>query len=187
MDPQTHSLLLGNPLSWDESLMYNLDFETIKQVMQEHQKTGYLYADVSAGISGLSEPGRIEVRLQVGVVVSCSIVGKSGKRLGEKESIKRVERMGHLKWTFTPQEEQSIALDVPAPFVPEEIALFPRRVAYLEQWQMQSWPRLHRMIFALSDGTRSVTKIAEVLSVAPEYVEAALRDLQSINVIAIRP
>lgn len=172
----------------DESLfMYNLDFETIKQVMQEHQKTGYLYADVLAGASGLSESGRIEVRLYAGSVVSCFIVGNSGKRLTEKESVKKIERMGRLKWTFTLQEEYAALPDPALLFVPEEIAVFPRRVVALEQWQMQSWPRLHRMVFALSDGTRSIPKIAEVLSVAPTQVENALRDLQSINVIAMMP
>lgn len=172
--------------------MYNLDFETIKLVMQEHQKTGFLHADVPAGMAGLSEPCRIEVRLQAGKVISCYIVGKSGQRLAERESVKRVERMGRLKWTFTLQEERTTGIleALPPsfpPFIPEEIPVFPRRVVYLEQWQMQSWPRLHRMIFALSDGTRSTTKIAEVLSAAPEQVEAALRDLQSINVITMGP
>jgi hypothetical protein len=167
--------------------MYNLDFETIKQVMQEHQKTGYLYADVPASATSLSEPCRIEARLQAGTVISCFIVGKSGKRLPEKDSVKKINRMGRLQWTFTPHEESAALLE-PAPlFMPEEIPVFPRRVAYLEQWQMQSWPRLHRMIFALSDGTRSTAKIAEVLSVPPEQVESALRDLQSINVVAMMP
>jgi hypothetical protein len=167
--------------------MYNLDFETIKQVMLEHQKTGYLYADVPASATSLSEPCRIEALLQAGAVISCSIVGKSGKRLPEKESIKKIDRLGRLQWTFTPHEESAPLLETAPLFVPEEIPVFPRRVAYLEQWQMQSWPRLHRMIFALSDGTRSVAKIAEVLSVPPEQIESALRDLQSINVVAMRP
>lgn len=166
--------------------MYNLDFETMKHVMREHQKTGYLYADVPAGTVGLAEPCRIEVRLQAGTAISCCIVGSSGNRLNEKESIKKIDRMGRLKWTFMPQEESSASPD-PSLFVPEEIAVFPRRVAFLEQWQMQSWPRLHRMIFALSDGTRSTVKIAEVLSVTIEQVDSALRDLQSINVIVLAP
>jgi hypothetical protein len=166
--------------------MYNLDFETIKQVMQEHQKTGYLYADVPAGTAGLPEACRVEIRLQAGKVVSCLLVGSSGNRLTEKESRKRVERMGRLKWTFTPQEE-IIQLPDPVPPVPAEIPVFPRRVISLDQGHTQSWPRLHRMVYALADGTRSVTKIAEVLSVAPEHVESALRDLQAINVIVMWP
>lgn len=166
--------------------MYNLDFETIKQVMQEHQKTGYLYAEVPSGIAGLQEPCRIEIRLQAGTIVSCFIVGRSGRRLTEKESAKKFSRLGRLEWTFTPQEER-IALSAPSLFMMEEIPIFPGRTVDLEQWQMQSWPRLHRMIFALADGTRSSTKIAQVLSAAPDQVDRALRDLQSIKVIAMKP
>ena len=167
--------------------MYNLDFETIKQVMQAHQKTGYLRADLAANLSGLGEPGHIEVRLQAGTVISCAIIGASGKRLEEKEAIKRIERLGSLKWTFTRQESYAEAPAFLTTLAPEEYGAFPRRVIFLEQWQMQSWPRLHRMIFALADGTRSVAKITEVLSATPQQVEAALQDLQSINVIAMGP
>ncbi len=167
--------------------MYNLDFETIKQVMQEHQKTGYLYADLLTGDTGMSEACHAEVRLQVGKVVSCAIVGSSGNRLSERESVKKIARMGRLKWTFTPYEENTLAPNSGLLFAPEEIPILPRRTVNLDQWQMQSWPRLHRMIFALSDGTRSTIKIAEVLSVAPEQVDSALRDLQSINVITMGP
>jgi hypothetical protein len=170
---------------WNESvLMYTLDFETIQQVMRAHQKTGYLYADVPAGTAGLSEPCRIEILLQTGVITSCSIVGRSGRRLPEKEALKKVARMGQLQWDFKPQEEIPGLSD--AFFTPqEERAVFPRRIIYLDQAQIQSWPRLHRMVFALCDGTRSITKIAEMLSAVPEQVESALRDLQSIAAIVM--
>ena len=166
--------------------MYNLDFETIKQVMWEHQTTGYLYADIPAGAVGLQEPSRIEVQLSAGAVVSCSIVGSSGQRLAEKESVKRVARLGRLKWEFMPQEDIS-RLPAPSPVTREEISVLPRRAVYLEQRQMQSWPRLYRAVFALVDGTRSTAKIAEVLSVGPDIVTRVLYDLQSMNVIVMEP
>lgn len=166
--------------------MYNLDFETIKQVMWEHQTTGHLYAEVPAGYVGLQEPSRIEIRLSAGAVVSCFIVGRSGQRLTEKESVKRIARLGRLRWEFTPQEEVSTALTTFPDALPV-IPVFPRRTVYLEQWQMQSWPRLHRTVFALADGTRSAAKIAAVLSVEPEMVERTLYDLQSMNVVVMEP
>lgn len=83
-----------------------------------------------------------------------------------------------------PQEESAGLPDTF--FAPqEEMAVFPQRIIYLDQAQIQSWPRLHRMVFALCDGTRSITKIAEMLSAAPEQVESALRDLQSIAAIVM--
>lgn len=163
--------------------MYNLDFETMKQVMQEHQKTGYLYADVSSGVAGMQEPCRIEVNLQAGIVVSCSITGSSGRRLTDKDSAKKIARLGRLKWTFTPQE--GVTLSSKSGPLPELAPLFPQRTVHLEQWQLQSWPRMHRLVFALVDGTRSIDKIADVLSVSSDQVDKALRDLQSIGVVTL--
>jgi hypothetical protein len=64
---------------------------------------------------------------------------------------------------------------------------YPRRAAYLDQEQMRNWPRLHRSVFALADGTKSIIKIAEVLVVPPEIVNRVLQDLQSIGVITMGP
>lgn len=183
--------------------MYTLDFETVKQVMQEHQKTGVLYADVPSGISGLSRPCRIEIQLAEGAIVSCSIISDYGQRLSEKETIKKISRLGTLLWTFVPQT--SVPASTPpastTPTTPPALPtftppafpaltlpispLFPRRTLQLEREQMRSWPRLHRGIFALADGTRSAAKIAEILSTSPEFVDQALRDLQMLGVILL--
>jgi hypothetical protein len=171
--------------------MYTLDFRTVLQVMQEHQKTGLLYADVPPDAVGMREPCRIEVKLEAGTMVSCSIVTESGQRLSEKESVRKISRLGALVWTFVPlavaaqpaqpaQPAQSLAL------VPEHASV-PWRTLQVDQWQMRSWPRLHRAIFALADGTRSIAKIAAMLSVPPELVTQAVHDLRAIGVIVIGP
>lgn len=164
--------------------MYTLDFETMKQVMQEHQKTGILYADLPTGSAGINEPCRVEVKIMAGKVASCSIVTGSGRRLTEKESVQKLSRLGQLYWTFVPQQEVS---DRPAFPASAQRVILPQRTVYLEQWQMRSWPRLHRSVFALADGTRSVPKIAGILSTSLDLVEKALSDLQSIGVIAMEP
>lgn len=165
--------------------MYNLDFDTMKQVMREHRTTGYLSANVPAGIAGVPDPCHAEIILKAGVVISCFIVGGNGQRLPERDSARQLARLGRLKWTFTPQEEQVAPAPAPGGF--EDVSFFPRRTVHVEQWQMQSWSRMHRMVFALADGTRSAGKIAEMLSSAPELVDKALRDLQAIGVIAMGP
>jgi len=168
--------------------MYTLDFETMKQVMQEHQKTGFLYADVPAGAAGISETCRIEINLMAGVMVSCAIVDSNGQLFSEKESVKKISRMGSLFWTFVPRQPVTTSpLSSPTTPGPVEVPIFPRRTVHLEQWQMRDWPRLHRGIFALADGTRNIAKISEMLSTSPELVDRALRDLQSISVIAMGP
>jgi hypothetical protein len=165
--------------------MYNLDFETIKLVMREHRATGYLYANVSTGIGGLQGPCRIHIRLSKGEVTSCAVVGINGQQLPEKEAVSRLTRLGRLQWEFVAQGETEPVL----PFSPiqDENSLFPQRTVYLDQRQMQSWPRLHRSVFALADGTRSSVKIAEMLSVGTEVVERVLRDLQLQGMVVMGP
>ncbi len=167
-------------------LMYILDFETIRQVMQEHQKTGCLYAEVPSGVVSLREPCRIEINIMAGTIASCSIVGNSGGHLTGKEAAQELSRLGRLRWTFTPQQEV-VAQPAPPAAVPVEDSFFPLRAAHLEQQEMRSWPRMHRRVFVLADGTKSVTKIAVILSTSPDLVNKALRDLQSIGVIAMGP
>ncbi len=163
--------------------MYTLDFETIQQVMQEHQKTGFLLAEAPSGIVGLREACHIEIKIVAGAIVSCSVIGSSGRRLTGKEAARGLARLGRIRWTFTPQQEVATQ---PAPPTSafEDISFFPRRyVVYLQQEQMRTWSRMHRAVFSLADGTKNVLKIAEMLSTSPDLVDKALRDLQSIGVI----
>jgi hypothetical protein len=165
--------------------MYNLDFETIKLVMQEHQKTGFLYAEIPSGTARLRESCRIEIEIMTGSFVFCTLIGNSGRRLTGKEAEKELSRLGRLSWTFTPRQEATLPQSTaPVPAL-LKLPIFPRRIARLEQWQMRNWSRMHWAVFALVDGTKSSTKIAEMLSVPSDQVEKALRDLQSIGVIAL--
>ncbi|HLI91569.1 MAG TPA: hypothetical protein VKV37_22980 [Ktedonobacteraceae bacterium] len=165
--------------------MYTLDFATMKQVMQEHQKTGFLYAEVPLGVADRRGRWRVEIKLVSGSIVSCSLIDESGRRLPEAESIRKLARLGPLHWTFVPQAV--VARPALTPPHPPGNLFFPQRIVQVEQWQMRSWPRVHRAIFALADGTRSAAKIAEMLSLAPDLVEKALRDLQAIGVITLGP
>lgn len=169
--------------------MYRLDFETVKQVMQEHRKTGLLYADISPEAVGLRGVCRIEIQLTAGTIISCSIVSDSGQCIADKEAIKRISRLGLLFWTFVPQNGATITGPLSEPPTPalKENFTFPRRVVQVEQWRMQSWSRLHRAIFALADGSRSATKIAGILTAPQDLVDSALRDLESIGVIVMGP
>jgi hypothetical protein len=134
-----------------------------------------------------------------GTLVSCAVIGKSGRRLTGKEAARGLSRLGRLRWTFTPQQEVPATESLPATtaqtapmmsFSPimGEVMVYPRRyIVYLDQQQMRSWSRMHRAVFSLADGTKSVVKIAEMLSTSPALVEKALRELQSIGVIILEP
>lgn len=166
--------------------MYTLNFETIKQMMQSYQQTGFLSAEVPSGVGRLREPCRVEIGIMSGLITSCAVVGSSGRSLTGKEAVQELSRLGRLTWTFTPHKETVTPQPTPPIFTPAERErdLLPRRVVYLEQNQMRNFPRLHRAIFALADGTKNTAKIAEILSVPPNIVEKALKDLRSMGVIA---
>jgi len=165
--------------------VYNLDFETIKQMMQAYQQTGFLSAEVPSGVASLREPCRIEVNIMSGLITSCTIVGNSGQRMTGKKTVQEISRLGRLNWTFTPKSE-AVTQPEQSALTPGERYVFPRRTTIrLEQRQMQNLSRLHRAVFALADGTKSSTKIAEMLSTSPDLVDKALNDLQSIGVIVL--
>jgi hypothetical protein len=164
---------------------YTLDFDTIQQVMRAHRKTGILYAEIASGVMKLRESCRIEIKIMAGDIAACTIVGNSGRYLTGAEATQELARLGRIRWTFTPQQVAATSASPLAP--PERDASYPRRAAYLDQEQMRNWPRLHRSVFALADGTKSIIKIAEVLVVPPEIVNKVLQDLQSIGVIIMGP
>ena len=152
--------------------------------MQEHQKTGFLYAELASGAISLREACRIEIKIMAGAVASCAIVGSSGRSLADKQATQELTRVGRLRWTFIPQQESTVQPTSPG-LVSREAATVPRRYTYLSQTQMRTWPRMHRAVFALADGTKSIVKIAGILSVSPDLVDKTVRELRSIGVITM--
>ena len=167
--------------------MYNLDFETMMHAMQEHQKTGFLHTDMVLDATGSRESCHIEVKIQEGLLVSCSIVGSSSKHIiTGKKAIQALLRLARLKWTFTLQQE-NVAPSSSFSAETEEFFLLPRRTVQIRQEHLRTWSRMHRAVFALADGTRSIMKIAEVLSTSPDQVSKTLNALKSIGVIVMEP
>lgn len=163
--------------------MYNLDFSVMRQILHEHRETGKLYADVPSGIAPIRGSCRIEITMKAGDVTSCIIVNESGDRVAGNEAIQKLARLGRMRWTFT---SQSNAVELPATSaLSGGKPLIPRRTTPVGQLQIRSWSRLHKLVFALADGTTSAAKIAETLSATPELVNQALSDLQAIGVIVM--
>ncbi len=165
--------------------MYTLDFETIRQVMQAHQKTGSLQAEMPSGVASLREPCHIEINIMAGTIISCTIIGNSGRYLIGEKAIQELFRLGQLNWTFTSEQKAAVQPTASSAFEPGEF-FFSRRIARLEPWQMSNLSRLHRAVFALVDGTKNAAKIAGMLSTSPDLVNKALNDLQSLGIIIAR-
>ncbi len=160
----------------------------------------------------MREPCRIEINIMAGTIVSCSIFGKSGRRLTGEKAVKEISRLGQLRWNFTSQGEAAPQPMSPAPWQPMspflppstspsppspmspvppapsiETSLFPMRTTNLGQQQMRTWTRTHRAVFALADGTKNIEKIAAMLSISPATVYKAVLDLQSLGVLILGP
>ena len=166
--------------------MYTLDVETMRQVIQAHKKTGRLHADLPSGVSSLREPCHVEIALEAGNIVSSAIIGKSGSLLTGERAYQELALLGRLPWTFTPRSPPTIQ-PLPVTHALEKPAspLRPRRIVALEQQEMRPWQRMHKLVYALVDGNRSIAEIAKLLSTTPETVEDILNDLRSIRVIVM--
>jgi hypothetical protein len=168
--------------------MYMLDFETMQQVMQAHQMTGSLTAEAATGVIGFHEPCRIGISIKEGMMISAAIIGhNSGRSLTGKDVLNALSRLGRVRWDFVAQPTKTTQPLPPEAFVPVEKIFIPQRIVMLDQRQMQSWPRLHRVIFSMADGSKSTQKIAFLLSASQPTVDKVLSELQSIGIISITP
>lgn len=152
--------------------------------MRAHRQTGTLTTDVPSGIARIRGPCRIEIALKAGDIISCTIGNRSGDHLTGKEAMQELSRLGRLRWSLIPQSNNTVPQVSPNLALATNI-LIPIRAVPVSQSQMSSWPRLHKQVFGLSNGVMSSAKIAETLSISRDLVEQALRDLQSIGVIAM--
>lgn len=162
--------------------MYTLDIETIRQIMLAHKKTGYLCADLPVDAPARREPWRVEIKLEAGNIISCTIANSQGPLFVGEKAYRELVRLGQITWTLVPL---SAAVTPPEPVVPiTSKSVVPRpRQMNMEPLQTRLWPRMHKLVYGLTNGTRSATEIAELLSTTPEVIEKVLRDLQSIHVI----
>ncbi len=85
---------------------------------------------------------------------------------------------------FPYAREQSTDGRSPFEQMKQPTVLIPRRTASGEYATVNSsWPRDHRLVFALVDGHRTLEEIAALIHKAPDTVARVLDDLQSIGVI----
>jgi hypothetical protein len=165
--------------------VYNLDVETMRKIMRTHKKTGYLRADLLSGIPSLRQPCQVEIVLKAGDIVSCSIISNRRQLLTGDKAYQELTRLGQLDWNFVPQLPPAVSSEPAALPAEKKIIAYPRRIAIVDQWQMRSWHLMHKQVYGLADGKRSVAEIADLLSTTPETIEAILRDLRSVRVIAL--
>src|SRR5690348_5864879 len=138
----------------------------MRQMMQKYKKTGYLQADLPSGVRGLRDSCRVEITLKAGEMVSCSISSSRGILLTGDKAYQELTRQGRIHWTFV-SSSPLVTQTSPVRALEKNMTLHPRRVVVVEQLQMRTWSPMHKLVYGLADGTRSVAEIAEQLSTTP--------------------
>ena len=156
-------------------------------MLQEFQQNAILQTEIQSVPDGR---GRFYVYLSLfeGKISSCSIKDGNGQTLlAGNNALQWLQRMGTLNWTLTLQQtptptptQTNPLLPVPAPRI-----FVPRRIVYVAQEQMRTWPRKHRTLFVLIDGKKSVEQLAGLLSLSVKEVEQVLSDLQANKLIVV--
>jgi hypothetical protein len=163
--------------------VYTLDLKTMLQIMQKHKQTGHLHTDLPSGVPGLRGPCHVDIVLEVGTMVSCTIKSARGALLTGDKAYQELTRLGRLRWTLVPSVPPAGRPGFAPQTLGRRMTPRPRRTMVVEQWQMQSWQRLHTLVYGLVDGIRGASEIADVLMVPSETIEGILRDLQAMQVI----
>ena len=183
--------------------MYELDLAAMIQLLQEFRQNVTLQTELR-NINGIKGSFLVQVELLEGNLVACLIKSSSNQILyTNNDALRLLQSLGKLTWTLNvhkstassslvSQESQSrpiqpiLALPAPshAPTSPIRRIPIPRRTIQVPQGQINTWPRRHRMVYVLIDGKKNVQQIATMLSLPNNIVERALKDFQSIGIIA---
>lgn len=185
--------------------MYSLDIETLVSVLQQRRITGSLEADLATGgLSGNLKKGNVRVELQAGKIRAVEIQNTHGQRLYTGlEALNKISRVV-FTWQLTeappperaalsnlPPMQQSPAMrQPPGPINSSSLSrgvekLVPKRYRPIPPEQMQSLSRTGRTVYALVNGTNSVQRIADLLSLPISVVYTELLELRSEQFIVL--
>ena len=170
------------------------DFGSLLWILDMSRQNGVVHVELpKAQRTEEGEPWLARLYLVEGHVVECHVHSQvdGRKLLSDGEAMHWLARWGQrqLAWSlevFTPRQTTPHPVLHPAPaglLPPASQVKPPQRIVEAEQGVIRSWPRKHRQIFALVDGTRSVGQIAAMLKAPPAIVEEIVNDLQSLGVI----
>ena len=164
--------------------VYNLDLETMLSTLSRRQLSGSLIADVPRGRVG-REPAHIEISVDSGKVVSCSL--QSGQIYVTGENVLQIlARLDIIPWIFAVSSPKQSSVPSSQALVPlREVPQIPipRRLGTLQQVELARLPRTHFQVYAYIDGKRTIEEIAQQLRTTPEQIERVLFDLQTWKIV----
>lgn len=173
--------------------MYTIDLTTMLQLLHEFGKSGTLQAHLPMGVSGFKDDCYAAISVTCGDLTACHIKSSAGRIvLPNEQALQYLYSVGRLHWVFSERQEDPPSLSANftqistlSDTIP---ALLPRRTAEAAQMDISLWPRNHKRVFVLIDGTRTLEKIAAMLALYPQGVaeiQTILRDLQAAGLVVL--
>ena len=170
--------------------MYSLDYDTMTQMLQQFKYSGEVHAVVPPQ-AALKSGGRVILTVFYGTITRCLLQGQVGQKpYHYTDALAIVSRLGVLEWKLASPTCPSTALDTiktmrTAP-MGTTAPLYPHHIA-VSHSQMSHWSALHRSVYSLADGTRTIERIACLLARSPNVIEQIIYDLQISGVIERLP
>jgi hypothetical protein len=167
---------------------YQLPVQVVIQVMQGLRERVLLCAPMPALPElGLPE-GVASLVVDAQGVQGCVIRElRTGRTLAEnQEALHLVEHCGVLPWMLQPPQQGATWMRPAGASLyggQVDAAPIPARRVTLTPEQLHRLPPVHKKVFALVDGTRSVAQIAHLLSRSPQEMVQVLLDLQRHHLI----
>ncbi|RAQ95766.1 DUF4388 domain-containing protein [Thermogemmatispora tikiterensis] len=169
--------------------MYTKDFASLLQLLSLSQQSGTLI------VLRQGEAWQASLQLQKGRPLSCIIISLVDGRLlmSGAQAVDWLASRGELQWYLTVGEQAGAASLAPTTTAPtgdpgqrsapspspsqgmRPSHLVPRRL--LQSPPLSSWSREERLLFALIDGSRTVSEIAHLLRRSPEQIMPLLLSL----------
>ena len=166
-------------------MQYLLDIETLLLFLSSRRQSGEVSTDLKRfpGIA-YKGPCHAYITLIEGKVISCIVQDQEGKILIDGESaLQGLKGLGQLAWTWSTVSLKSVPA-APAQRNPPDISsIIPRRIVPLEMIDRTTLPRRHWQILLLIDGSRTVARIASILSISPSSsdLQEVFRILQDLH------
>jgi hypothetical protein len=181
-----------------------LKLDMLLLILQSHQQTCRLQAEVPAGIMATAThrlgKGKIHARCQAELVVvqgqvqSCFIREQQKGQIMFQEQIafELLLQCGVLRWSMLREPDilAQLALSLtieenPDRQTEEEQPLYPRQAVYLAQEQLATLPRKYRQVLNLVNGQREINELCQLLHCSREQLMEILADLAANHLIKL--
>jgi hypothetical protein len=175
---------------------YFLDSVTLLAILSRQKRSGTLSAD-HVYVPSVGGNISISIVLEYGMIRDCLLFRKQNVLLHGKDAYYVVETLPALEWLWKPLPASPaplsppLSVTSPAEKGSEDLEKgggdYPQRTAEAQNKDLlQRLSRRHRQALSLCDGTRSLSKIAAMLSISPQVLSSLLDDLKGWGCIRFR-